>query len=62
MLMRVAASVVVGVVTWIVVALVGILVSRFLDGQVGSFITGVAVLLGFLAAVWFYVTGRTLSV
>lgn len=62
MLSKVVVAVVVGVITWIVVAFIGLLVSKYLDGDIGGFISGIAVLFGVLAAVWYYFTGRTFSV
>lgn len=62
MLSKVVTAVIVGVVTWIVVAFVGLLVGRYLDAQIGGFISNIAVLFGVIGAVWYYFTGRTLNV
>jgi hypothetical protein len=59
MLSRVALSVVVGVVTWIVALLVGwVLVEVSLE-SIGAFVKGVAPLLGLVAGVWYFFTGET---
>ena len=58
---RILVSVVVGALTWIAVAFVGLLVSKFLDGDIGAFVTNFSVLVGVLAGCWYYFTGRTLA-
>lgn len=57
---RLAVSVAVGIITWVVVAFLGLLVSKYLDGDIGNFISSVSVLFGVLAAVWHWFTGKRL--
>jgi hypothetical protein len=62
MLRRVILAVVVGVVTALVVGLVGVLLLET-DVRVlvslGSFLKAWATVLGFLAGVWYYITGQS---
>lgn len=61
MLRRVLLAVIVGVVTAVVLGLVGTLLvdtdTRFLV-SLGSFLKAWSVVLGFLAGVWYYLTGE----
>lgn len=57
---RAVIAVVIGVITWIVAAFVGLLVSKYLDSDIGGFITGIAVLFGVLAAIYYFLTSKRL--
>lgn len=59
---RIVLSVVIGVVVFLIVTLVGILlVALEVDFavSVGAFLKTYASLIGLLAAIWFFFTGRT---
>lgn len=56
---RVLVAVVVGIVAALLTALVGIIVAELGSGDVGRFLQGISWLVGVLAGVWYYFTGRT---
>lgn len=59
-LSRAGVAIVVGIITWIVLAFIGMLVSKYLDGDIGGFISSISVLFGILATVWYFLTNRRL--
>lgn len=59
MIRRVVLSIIVAIVTWILVALVGYGLVEAGISEVGSFVRGVAPLLGVLAGIWYFFAGPT---
>lgn len=62
MVRKVVLSVVVGVVTWLVVALAGSVlesVNQETVAAIGRFLENYAVLFGLLAGVWYFFTNQT---
>ena len=51
-------AVLVGIVTGILVYIIGMVVDFLGADAIGAFIMGIAWLLGAVAAIWFYLTGR----
>lgn len=60
MLSKVAMSVVVGVITALVTALIGIVLVSVGVHDIGEFVKGIAPLVGLLAGVWYFFTNRSL--
>ncbi len=58
MVSRILTAVVVGVVTAIVVYLVGLVLVEVNVESIGSFVKNISGLLGLLAAIYYFVTGR----
>lgn len=59
MVQRILMAVLVGIVTGIVVYIIGMGVALLPGADaIGAFIMGIAWLLGLVAAIWFYLTGR----
>lgn len=61
MVQKALVSGAVGVLTGVVVALIGVVLKDFGLGNAGDFIVGVAVIVGVAAGVVHYFTGRTLA-
>ena len=59
MLKQLVLAVVVGVITALVVALVGVILVEVGVVQIGNFVKGAATIVGILAAVWYFFTNRT---
>lgn len=59
MLSRAILAIIVGVVTAIVVAVIGLILVKIGLEQIGSFIKGISGLIGLLAGLWYFVTGQT---
>lgn len=59
MLSRIALAVVVGVITALVVALIGYILVEVGLVSIGGFVKGISALVGLLAGVWFFFTGQT---
>lgn len=60
MLQRVLLAAVVGVVTALVVALVGVILTEVGFNSVGDFVKGASAVVGLLSAVWYFFTQQTL--
>lgn len=61
MLKRVLLAVLVGIVAALVTLLVGHILVEVGVEQIGAFVKGVAVLVGLIAGVWYFLTGQTPS-
>jgi len=60
-LSRIILSIVVGVVTWGVVFLIGLIIALIPGAQpIGAFIQGVSGIVGLIAGVVYFITGKTL--
>lgn len=59
MLKRIALSVIVGVVTALVVALIGVVLVEVHVENIGAFVKGAAPVVGILAGFWYFFTGQT---